>query len=112
MSNATEQTIITGAENLAKSVVLPYLEGLAFSAVQAEIQSMIATDIARFPADQQPALVTQVVGDLKHWTRTKLGLFGFLVDIAWADGAFLSTLTTEVTTIAAATYAAGAPAAG
>jgi hypothetical protein len=86
---STPTNVISGVEN----VVLPVIEQDLLQDAEAYIGALAAADQKRFPKMTAPELAVQVNGDLKHAVRTKLGFFGFTVDIFWGEVQFQTALT-------------------
>lgn len=71
---------------------LPLIERYVEQIAENDIAALVQAEQKRFPNDTQAQIANQVYGDLKHLERGRLGVLGFLVDIAWADSDFETLL--------------------
>lgn len=72
--------------NQFASLLLPLLLNLLTKSASTVATAFASVGRQTHPAISDADLSTYVDGQLKHWARTHLGFFGFVVDILWTNG--------------------------
>lgn len=72
--------------NQFASLLLPLLLNLLTQSAETVAIPFAVAGKQIHPGISDADLSTYVDGQLKHWARTHLGFFGFVVDILWTNG--------------------------